>query len=562
MQNISISPQSSKAQLQISLSHSNVSRDSLTENAPKGDSAIDMRSATKTPWESDLDSTVTKKERGADQRNEKELREEDAELEATFKDLRLSSTEEAFAALSRKHGLTVATSNSSCGRSVPKKLNSDLVTSTASASADHDTDINESKPKEIAANEHSKRTVRPLSQLDVSELIHMKISQLESASTNEEDEEKEIAKAMKKIHKEISQAVSGQEDHVGKVNFMQRKYLEMFQEMRKQERDHVRLKKKCELLQREKDLLHREKERLQKSNDVLVTERSQLLEERQVGMKPQFDVILASPGYPYGLVMLTREVQQRTDQISGSFEKAIAQFKEKVERDIAERQKLIDENDSLSKDLELELAQAKLEQQRKLAQQETAKVELLKSQLSAFTKTEAELRKQLNVYVEKFKQVEETLNKSNSLFQSFRKEMEAMSKKGASLEKFNLAIRAKCDTMNKNLLEMAEERTKQQQALDVANKNRTKLEALCRALHAEKSVLRKSLDIYEARYPDLATEVVPAISSHIGGEENETKGDLSLKSRIERASVHGLLPQQQQQFQQQWWEQQQYRVQF
>ncbi|KAG0003597.1 hypothetical protein BGZ79_000490 [Entomortierella chlamydospora] len=525
MQNISISPQSSKAQLQISLSHSNVSRDTLTKNAPKGDSAINMTSAIKTPWKSDLDSAVTKKEREVDA-DEKELREEDAELEATFRDLRLFSTEEAFAALSRKHGLTVATSNSSRGRCVPKKSNPDLLTSTTSVSADHDTDINESKPKEIAANEHSKRTVRPLSQLDVSELIHMKISQLESASTNEEDEEKEIAKAMKKIHKEISQAVSGQEDHVGKVNFMQRKYLEMFQEMRKQERDHVRLKKKCELLQREKDLLHREKERLQKSNDVLVTERSQLLEEHQVGMKPQFDVILASPGYPYGL----REVQQRTDQISGSFEKAIAQFKEKVERDIAERQRLIDENDSLlrdkfqgfleqydirekhfnsvvrSKDLELELAQAKLEQQRKLAQQETAKVELLKSQLSAFTKTEAELRKQLNVYVEKFKQVEETLNKSNSLFQSFRKEMEAMSKKGASLEKFNLAIRAKCDTMNKNLLEMAEERTKQQQALDVANKNRTKLEALCRALHAEKSVLRKSLDIYEARYPGLAME--------------------------------------------------------
>ncbi|KAG0023753.1 hypothetical protein BGZ80_008230 [Entomortierella chlamydospora] len=536
MQNISISPQSSKAQLQISLSHSNVSRDTLTKNAPKGDSAINMTSAIKTPWKSDLDSAVTKKEREVDA-DEKELREEDAELEATFRDLRLFSTEEAFAALSRKHGLTVATSNSSRGRCVPKKSNPDLLTSTTSVSADHDTDINESKPKEIAANEHSKRTVRPLSQLDVSELIHMKISQLESASTNEEDEEKEIAKAMKKIHKEISQAVSGQEDHVGKVNFMQRKYLEMFQEMRKQERDHVRLKKKCELLQREKDLLHREKERLQKSNDVLVTERSQLLEEHQVDELSTVKLTnlclklenLCRQIYRENR-HIKREVQQRTDQISGSFEKAIAQFKEKVERDIAERQRLIDENDSLlrdkfqgfleqydirekhfnsvvrSKDLELELAQAKLEQQRKLAQQETAKVELLKSQLSAFTKTEAELRKQLNVYVEKFKQVEETLNKSNSLFQSFRKEMEAMSKKGASLEKFNLAIRAKCDTMNKNLLEMAEERTKQQQALDVANKNRTKLEALCRALHAEKSVLRKSLDIYEARYPGLAME--------------------------------------------------------
>lgn len=110
-----------------------------------------------------------------------------------------------------------------------------------------------------------------------------------------------------------------------------------------------------------------------------------------------------------------------------------------------------------SKDLELQLAQAKLEQQRQVAQQESAKVELLKSQLNAFSNTEAELRKQLNVYVDKFMQVEETLNKSNSLFQTFRKEMEAMSKKGNSLERVNLAIRTKCDTMNRNILEMAEE---------------------------------------------------------------------------------------------------------
>jgi len=48
----------------------------------------------------------------------------------------------------------------------------------------------------------------------------------------------------------------------------------------------------------------------------------------------------------------------------------------------------------------------------------------LKEQIETFTKTETELRKQLNVYVDKFKQVEETLNKSNELFLTFRKEME------------------------------------------------------------------------------------------------------------------------------------------
>lgn len=48
----------------------------------------------------------------------------------------------------------------------------------------------------------------------------------------------------------------------------------------------------------------------------------------------------------------------------------------------------------------------------------------LKSQVDTLAKNEVELRKQLNVYVDKFKQVEETLNKSNELFTTFRKEME------------------------------------------------------------------------------------------------------------------------------------------
>lgn len=54
----------------------------------------------------------------------------------------------------------------------------------------------------------------------------------------------------------------------------------------------------------------------------------------------------------------------------------------------------------------------------------TDQINSLKEQVETFTKTETELRKQLNVYVDKFKQVEETLNKSNELFLTFRKEME------------------------------------------------------------------------------------------------------------------------------------------
>ncbi|KAF9178789.1 hypothetical protein BGZ51_007467 [Haplosporangium sp. Z 767] len=464
------------------------------------------------------------------------------ELEATFRALRLSSTEEALASLNINNTIGAVTSSSS---SVSLHSNSDPSGST----------VTPNEPN-TGSNASPKRTKRVLSQLDVNELIQMKISQLESASVTEEDEEKAIAKAMRKIHKEISLVVNGQEDHLGKVNVMQRKYLEMFQDMRKQERDHLKLKKKFELLQREKDLLCREKERLQKNNDELLVERNHLMEERQrdkISMAKSSSLCRKLEDLCRQIHRENRHIkedaQERATQISGTFEKAIVEFKDKVEHDIAEKQRIIDENDSMlrdkfngfleqydvrekhfnsvvkSKGLEVQLAQAKLEQQKQISQQESAKVDLLKSQLNAFTKTEAELRKQLNVYVDKFKQVEETLNKSNSLFQTFRKEMEAMSKKGSSLEKVNLAIRAKCDTMNRNILEMAEERTKHQNALEAANKKRIKLETLCRALHAERTVLRKSLDVYEARYPGLATSAPTIASQNGGGGENGTQVD-------------------------------------
>ncbi|KAG0052587.1 hypothetical protein BGZ83_002412 [Gryganskiella cystojenkinii] len=406
-------------------------------------------------------------------------------------------------------------------------------------------------------NGSPKRTKRVLSQLDVNELIQMKISQLESASVKEDDDEKVIAKVMKKMHKELTQIGNGEDDHLGKINFMQRKYLEMLQDMRKQERDHLKLKKKFELLQREKDMIQREKDRLQQSNEALMAEREQLQEAQRASTLETTKADLLC-GKLEGLCRqmysdnrkIKEDVLQRTDHISGSFEKAIVEFKDKVEAEIAEKQRRMDENDTLlhekfqgfleqyevrekhfnsvvrSKDLELELAQAKWEQQRQVAQQEIAKSELLKSQLTAFSKTEAELRKQLNVYVDKFMQVEETLNKSNALFQTFRKEMEAMSKKGNSLEKVNLAIRAKCDTMNRNILEMAEERTNHQKALEEASKRRIKLENLCRTLHAERASLRKDLDRYEARYPDMKSSFPSAtVSSTMPTNNVNSDGD-------------------------------------
>jgi hypothetical protein len=57
------------------------------------------------------------------------------------------------------------------------------------------------------------------------------------------------------------------------------------------------------------------------------------------------------------------------------------------------------------KDAEIQSLTAKYEEQRRSAENEAARCRALSSQVSTFSHTEAELRSQLNIYVEKFKQV-------------------------------------------------------------------------------------------------------------------------------------------------------------
>lgn len=78
--------------------------------------------------------------------------------------------------------------------------------------------------------------------------------------------------------------------------------------------------------------------------------------------------------------------------------------------------------------------------------------------------------------------MEETLNNSNELFLTFRKEMEEMSKKTKRLEKENLNLTRKHDLTNRNILEMAEERTKINKEMETLRKKNNTLESVIRRM--------------------------------------------------------------------------------
>lgn len=81
--------------------------------------------------------------------------------------------------------------------------------------------------------------------------------------------------------------------------------------------------------------------------------------------------------------------------------------------------------------------------------------------------------------------MEDTLNNSNDLFLTFRKEMEEMSKKTKRLEKENLNFTRKHESTNHNIAKMAEDRTKVLKEMEQLRKKNTTLESVIRRMQAQ-----------------------------------------------------------------------------
>lgn len=150
---------------------------------------------------------------------------------------------------------------------------------------------------------------------------------------------------------------------------------------------------------------------------------------------------------------------------------------------------------------------ARYDQQKKAAENEARKSSQLNSQVNTFHKTEMELRNQLNVYVEKFRQVspsslpprakglgltcashrkvEDTLNNSNDLFLTFRKEMEDMSKKTKTLEKENERLKKKKEVLEANIAKMAHDADQSKKDFEASSKLITKLKNIIKQMQEQ-----------------------------------------------------------------------------
>ncbi|KAG5207984.1 Alpha-taxilin [Trichophyton interdigitale] len=331
---------------------------------------------------------------------------------------------------------------------------------------------------------------------ETSKLLAAKISQLEQDAAGEKDQEAEIEREVKKATRDLNQLLSTIESPMTRLETVHKKYTELLAEMKKLDRDHNKSKKRADQLQKDqdkgkselnktvtmKDKLEKLCRELTKENKKVKDENKRLddTERRARGIVNErldsllFDIqdVMAAKG------------SSRVENVDIDLDEAL-RAKIKTIGEQFESRELHYKAILRSKDAEIQSLTAKYEEQRRSAENEAARCRALSTQVSTFSQTEAELRSQLNIYVEKFKQVEDTLNNSNELFLTFRKEMEDMSKKTKRLEKENLTLTRKHDQTNRNILEMAEERTRNNEELEKWRKKSNSLEALCRRMQQQ-----------------------------------------------------------------------------
>lgn len=160
--------------------------------------------------------------------------------------------------------------------------------------------------------------------------------------------------------------------------------------------------------------------------------------------------------------------------------------------------------------LETQLNEAKLakvqmestiEREILLKEKQTALEEILSSKksLCEMETRERLLKEQLHVYTTKYDEFQNSLQKSNDIFTTYKAELEKMSKRIKSLEKESYEWRVKYEKCNRSLLNMVADKQAQDQYVQKSARQLAQLQKLCRTLQAERGTL---LDVLKANNID------------------------------------------------------------
>jgi len=347
--------------------------------------------------------------------------------------------------------------------------------------------------------------------------ITERIKELENHSNNEEKENKLLAKASKKHIKEMRDFLTETFDNENfskeeKIKTVLSKYVQLLNDNKILEKEATTKSRRSEQLNKEKDTIYSELTKVNSIKSKLETLCRELQKQNKASQEDS--------------KRMAEEEKVRRSDLSKKFHEKIQEISKKMEEQGEERIKLYKENEVLrekiknfveqyeirekhfetqvkSKDLEIKLLEAKVKQQTQIAASESHRA---KTQLQSFeeqslnsSKTEKELRAQLALYAQKFEQFQETLSKSNDVFNTFKQDMERMARTIKKNEKENTELKKKCEQTDLALIELAEERNSYKTQHDNLKIQKKKLEELCRSLQMERNQLRSDNNLLKEK---------------------------------------------------------------
>ncbi|KAK9810175.1 hypothetical protein WJX72_006120 [[Myrmecia] bisecta] len=262
-------------------------------------------------------------------------------------------------------------------------------------------------------------------------LLQDRIATLEAETA--EPQRQAAAKARKKALREVQKVLDDTNKPAEvKLHFLHDKFTRQLAEQARLENELFPLRRRCKQAVKEKDDAHAEAARALQLNETL----SELCRQLQKENRRVLDTAQATADQEHA----------KRKELSDRFEETVKDITARMDEQAEERRKTVKENDALktrlkafleqyelreehfqgqlkSKDLELQLADAKLRQQTELANQSERKAELYAEQARSFQAEDSRAQKIVDQYGAKFAEFQEQVSKSNQLFGKLQTDM-------------------------------------------------------------------------------------------------------------------------------------------
>ncbi|XP_040483789.1 beta-taxilin isoform X1 [Ursus maritimus] len=374
-------------------------------------------------------------------------------------------------------------------------------------------------------------------------------------SNKEQKLEKKILKGLGKEANLLMQNLKKLQTPEEKLDFLFKKYAELLDEHRTEQ-------KTLKLLQKKQVQIQKEKDQLQSEHSRAILARSKLeslcreLQRHNKNLKEE-------------TLQRAREEEEKRKEITSHFQTTLTDIQGQIEQQSERNMKLCQENTELAeklksiidqyelreehldkifkhRELQQKLVDAKLEQAQEMMkeaeeQHKREKEYLLnqaaewKLQAKVLKEQETVLQAQLTLYSGRFEEFQNTLTKSNEVFATFKQEMDKTTKKMKKLEKDTATWKARFENCNKALLDMIEEKALRAKEYECFVMKIGRLENLCRALQEERNELYKK--IRDAKKPEKDDQ-----GQHTSDEEPEYSVSEGVGVDTEEAeSVHSAV---------------------